>query len=154
MREKLVRSSDIELGIKANNWEEAISAAGEIMVRNGHVTAEYVRAMQQAVNELGPYIVIAPGLAMPHANSAQGVKQSAISIITLESPVAFGHKANDPVHMIVGVAGMNDGQHMDIIQAIASVFEEEGALAALLKMCDKETIAEIFNRSIEAGREV
>ncbi len=147
MQKRLVEEENIELNVKAENWQEAVTAAGKVLVENDYVTDAYVDAMINAVKELGPYIVVAPGLAMPHAKSTNSVIKSGISIITLQSPVEFGNKSNDPVYMLVGVAGINDELHMDIIKAIATVFEEEEALKRLLESNSKKEIAEAFNQA-------
>lgn len=142
---EIVTVNEIELGVEAADWEEAVRAAGAVMVREGIVTPEYVDAMVETVHTLGPYIVIAPGLAMPHAKAGDRVLRSGISIITLKTPVCFGNRTNDPAHMLVALAGKNDDIHLDILQAISDIFEDEQTVYKLAACEDKQTIADIFN---------
>ena len=56
--------------------------------------------MINAVEELGPYIVIIPHIAIAHARPSDNVLKNGISLITLKEPVEFGNKDNDPVYYI------------------------------------------------------
>ena len=51
------------------NWEEAIRISGEIMKKNNLVTDEYIDQVIADVKKYGPYIVIVPGVAMPHSSA-------------------------------------------------------------------------------------
>ena len=141
----LVNVRDIKLKVPVRDWQDAVIKTGSILEQNGYVKHEYVDAMIQTVKTLGPYIVVAPGLAMPHAKSTNGVLKSGISIVTLANPVEFGNESNDPVHMLIGLAGTNDSLHLDILQAIATIFEDESMLQKMAACDNEEEIAEIFN---------
>jgi mannitol/fructose-specific phosphotransferase system IIA component (Ntr-type) len=60
--------------------------------------------MKRVVKEFGPYIVVWPGVAMLHANCAEGVRQPGMSLVTLQNPVEFGHPENDPVDIILALS--------------------------------------------------
>lgn len=136
----------IALGVAVKNWEESVIKAGELLVENGIVRADYVIRMVRTVHELGPYIVIAPGLAIPHARPDESVIRSGISIVTLKKPVDFGNKTNDPVSLVIGIAGHNDESHLANMQVIADIFEDEGTIMKIVACQDKQLIADIFNR--------
>ena len=57
----------IKLKINASNWQEVVSEVGEIMYKAGDIDATYIDAMRNAIEDLGPYPVIAPGIALLHA---------------------------------------------------------------------------------------
>lgn len=145
--QKLVNVNDIELNVPAIDWQDAVRKSGTILVNNGYVTEEYVDAMIQTVKTFGPYIVVAPGLAMPHARSSSGVIKSGISIMTLSGPVEFGNESNDPVRLLIGLAGSNDDLHLKIIQTIATIFEDENMLKKITTCETKAAIAELFNNT-------
>ncbi|EYE82072.1 putative phosphotransferase enzyme, partial [Salmonella enterica subsp. enterica serovar Heidelberg str. N1514] len=50
----------------------------------------------------GPYYLIAPGIALPHARPEQGANHNQISVTTLATPVAFGNADCDP-HLAVAL---------------------------------------------------
>ena len=49
----------------------------------------YVEGIIKAVKELGPYIIISDGLAMPHTRPEDGALDIGCSLITLKEPVLF-----------------------------------------------------------------
>ena len=52
---------------EAGSWEEAVRLAGGLLERQGHIDPSYTEAMVNMVKELGPYIVIMPGVALTRA---------------------------------------------------------------------------------------
>lgn len=135
----------IQLKYDAKDWEDAVRTCGELLVKTGCVESGYVDGMVETVKTLGPYIVIAPGLAMPHAKRTAGVVKSGISVLTLKSPISFGNADNDPVYMLIGLAGTNDDLHLDILSAISDIFEDESRVYEIAKWDDKGKVAEVFN---------
>ncbi|MEM4666305.1 MAG: PTS sugar transporter subunit IIA [Thermofilum sp.] len=94
------------VGAVAENWEEAVRLAGKLLAADGIVEERYVEAMVQVTRELGPYAVIAPGVALPHARPEDGAKEVGLSIVTLREGVNFG-SPNDPVYIVIGfVSGL------------------------------------------------
>ena len=116
---ELLTKDTIRLNVKVKNWEEAIRMGGQLLVQEDAVEQSYVEAMVRAVKELGPYIVIAPGFAMPHARAEDGVKKIAMSLLTLESPVAFGNPDNDPVAMVICLAAVDHTTHIKAMRELA-----------------------------------
>ncbi len=141
----ILDENNIELKVRAKDWREAVKKSGAILARNGYVEERYINAMVETVKELGPYIVVAPGLALPHAKRSDGVIKSGISIITLDEPIEFGNSANDPVYVLIGLSGSNDQAHLQILQAIASVFEDEKLVYKIAESNCKKEIVAIFN---------
>ena len=52
-----------------DNWEDAIRISGEVMKDNHLVTDQYIDQVISDVKEYRPYIVIVPGVAMPHSSA-------------------------------------------------------------------------------------
>lgn len=67
MLRDLLTPKAVRVQVHANNWEDVVRIGGQVMVDNGLVTPSYIDAMVKTVTEMGPYIVIAPGIAMPRA---------------------------------------------------------------------------------------
>ena len=80
-------------------------------------------AMIKNVKELGPYIVIAPGIAMPHARPEDGVKKVCMSLITLSNPVEFGNEENDPTKIVICVGAKDHHTHLKAISELTQLLE-------------------------------
>jgi PTS system ascorbate-specific IIA component len=75
--------------------------------------------MVEAVKTMGPYMVLAPGLALAHARPEDGVLELGMSVITLKTPVEFGSELNDPVSLIISFGGVDKESHIGMLQALA-----------------------------------
>lgn len=123
----------VVLGASASSWRGALRLAGGALVSSGAATDAYTDAMIDMVEEHGPYIVISPGLAFAHARPGPAVLRDGLSVVTLASPVSFGHPHNDPVLVVLGLAVAGVGTHLESIGEIANLFNDAtvtGRLAA------------------------
>lgn len=118
--------------VAAGDWRAAIRAAGDRLVATGVATDAYTDEMLAAVDEHGPYIVIAPGFALAHSRPSPAVLRTGISWVTLAEPVAFGSKANDPVRLVVGLAATDHDGHLEVMAALAGILADDDAFQALL----------------------
>jgi PTS system ascorbate-specific IIA component len=116
--------SAVVLGAPASSWREALRTVGSALVTSGATTDVYTDAMIDMVEEHGPYIVISPGLAFAHARPAASVLRDGLAVVTLASPVVFGHPHNDPVSVVLGLAVAEVGTHLESIGAIANLFND------------------------------
>jgi ascorbate PTS system EIIA or EIIAB component len=127
----LVAPDSVRARVEAADRNEAVALAGGLLVDLGAVEPRYVEAMQQILDDIGPYAVVAPGVAMPHARPDDGVHEAAISVVTLAAPVAFGHSRNDPVDLIVAFAAVDKRSHLDALQQLAEVLGDADAVARM-----------------------
>jgi PTS system ascorbate-specific IIA component len=124
-------ASAIEVGATADDWRAAVRLAGAALVRSGAALPAYEDEMIRMIEEHGPYVVIAPGLALAHARPGPTVLADGLAIVTLASPVAFGHPHNDPVSVVLGLAVARADQHLAAVAALANVFNDSDAIASL-----------------------
>ncbi len=124
--------SAIRLKVRAADWRDAVRACGEALVAGGITTPAYTAQMIATVEQLGPYLVIAPGIALAHARPSSAVLRPGLSWVTLAQPVRFGHKDNDPVTLVVGLAAPDDYSHVQALATLAGLLEDATRRAALL----------------------
>lgn len=125
-------AESIETLAHADDWRAALRLAGDRLVASGVTTSTYTDEMVAAVDEHGPYIVIAPGFALAHARPSPAVLRTGISWVSLAAPVSFGHATNDPVRLVVGLAATDHDGHIEIMSALAAVLADPVALEELL----------------------
>lgn len=135
----------IILGASAKDWEAAVRLAGDGLVASGRTTSKYTDDMVAAIHELGPYIVICPGLAMPHTRPSQSVLQTGLSLVVLKEPVNFGHKRNDPVHVLFGLAALDHDRHLEILSEFAALASDPNFINSLLTCSSTSEIRELVN---------
>ena len=126
----LLSEDNVSFRYPAETWEDVIRHGGQLMVDAGFTEPTYTEAMIEVVREMGPYIVLAPGLAMPHARPEMGAKQVGTALVTLEKPIDFGSPENDPVSVAVFLCAPNKEEHIQLLTDIATLFEDEEFLDA------------------------
>ncbi|WP_347862311.1 BglG family transcription antiterminator [Salimicrobium sp. PL1-032A] len=103
MLNELLTTETIRFKDSVSGWEEAIRVASEPLLKKETIQPGYVDAMIESVHELGPYIVIAPDIAIPHARPEEGVNRLGMSFLRLKEPVAFSEKEkHHPAHLCTG----------------------------------------------------
>lgn len=131
MLSDLIRKETIALGLEVNDWQDAVRKAGQLLIDDGSITEEYVDGAIENVKELGPYIVITKGIALPHATNKVGVNRTAMSLITLKNPVNFGNKNNDPVDTVFMLATTDSTSHLGALQDLSEFLGDEEFLNIL-----------------------
>ena len=126
----LLSEDNVSFRYPAETWEDVIRHGGQVMVDAGFTDPTYTEAMIDVVRDMGPYIVLAPGLAMPHARPEMGAKQVGAALVTLEKPIDFGSPENDPVSVAVFLCAPNKDEHIQLLTDIATLFEDEEFLDA------------------------
>ena len=121
----LLSEDNVSFHYPAETWEDVIRHGGQLMVDAGFTEPTYTEAMIDVVRDMGPYIVLAPGLAMPHARPEMGAKQVGTALVTLEKPIDFGSPENDPVSVAVFLCAPNKEEHIQLLTDIANLFEDE-----------------------------
>ena len=142
--ESLVLNKDnVKLKVKASDWEEAVRIGAGMLVEQGCAKQSYVDGIIASVKELGPYIVIADGIAMPHTRPEQGAIGIGCSLITLDQPVKFDGDDSE-VKVMICFSAVDSESHMDILKMIVE-FVERG----LIDDIAKATTYEEFKDTIE-----
>jgi len=135
----------VRLNAQAGDWQEAVVLAGELLEKNGYVEKRYIQATLDAVRTLGPYIVLAPGMAFPHARPEDGALKTGISLVTLASPVCFGSVDNDPVDLVIGLSSVNSTSHIELLQRMCGFLSENENVERLKEMQDPIEVAAFIN---------
>jgi PTS system ascorbate-specific IIA component len=127
----LLTHETIALDQEAEDWQHAIRLAGGLLESAGVSAPAYTQAMVDSVHTNGPYIVLAPGFAFPHARPSEAVHRTGMSWVRLASPVEFGSSANDPVTLVVALAATDTSTHQQAMASLATVLTDTSLRAAL-----------------------
>jgi ascorbate PTS system EIIA or EIIAB component len=135
----------IHLGARASDWREVVRITGAAL-QQAHITRpSYTQRMIDVIDEYGAYVVIAPGLALLHARPGPDVLSDGMSVVTLASPVPFGHPHNDPVRVAIGLAVRSPDDHVNGVAGLANVFNDSRSIEALTTATSADEVARIFD---------
>ena len=115
----------IRLDELADTWQDAVRLVGSLLIEQESIEERYITAMIDAVKTLGPYMVIAPGIAIAHARPEDGAKKIGISLVRLKPPVEFGSKNNDPVDLVFGLSALDHDSHIDVLRDLAGILQNK-----------------------------
>ncbi len=116
------------------------------LLANGTIDPSYVAVLYRSHEELGPYYVLGPGLAMPHARPEDGVNRLGLALTVLKEGVNFGSEGNDPVRLLVTLAASDSDSHVETIAQLAELFMNEEDVAAIMAATSKDDILRILAR--------
>jgi ascorbate PTS system EIIA or EIIAB component len=122
-----------------DDWQAAIRLSCSLLEKDGAVTAVYADRCIAMVEEHGPYIVLAPGIALAHARPQDGVIRLGVSVATLSEPVSFGHNDNDPVDVVFAFGSPDNDQHVELLSKLAQLLL--GGLADRLRDAEDDATA-------------
>ena len=143
---QLLSKEFIVLTDKKYDWKEAIAKATEPLLANDYVTPAYVDAMIASTEKIGPYIVLAPKVAVPHARPEEGVKKLGISLLKLSEPVNFNlsEEFNEErmVHLIFVLAAVDNVSHLTALKQLSEILEEDERIDELIAT---KTVEELYD---------
>lgn len=144
---EMLRPSLVAVDIEVKDWQEAIRACGTLFINDGATEERFTDAMIHVAKEFGPYIVVAPGIALPHARPEDGVIKASMAVVKLKTPVNFGNKDNDPVWLLVALAAVDHQQHIQGLAELAGVLGNNDNVEKLKKCNSAEELLDVFYSS-------
>ena len=146
MLNKWIFEQTIQLQDSVENWPQALEICARPLLKMNVIAPEYITAIVEQHQKLGPYYVLAPGLAMPHARPEEGAKGLGLSLLKLKKGISFGAGEFDPVDVIVMLAAPDKHSHIEMISALAELFSSDEDMAQLHVATPREEIKAIIER--------
>ena len=123
--------------------KEALQEIGEVLEEAGSTKAQYTNNMIQSYQELGPYFVIAPGIALAHAKPDESVLANDVALIVCQEPVVF-NSHNDPVTLLFGLCATSGSSHMENIMEMANLLSDENKINRIKSATSPHKIAQVL----------
>lgn len=112
-------------------WQQAVKQACMPLQRQGIVTPEYAQAIIRETEQHGPWYILSPAFALPHARPEDGVTsdKTHLSLLCLKEAVPFPE--NPEVRLIIVLAAASSNQHIERIQQLVGWLDEAEHLSQL-----------------------
>ncbi|MBR0575839.1 PTS sugar transporter subunit IIA [Proteiniclasticum sp. BAD-10] len=136
----ILRLENILLNQTLKDKTQAITMAGELLVKGGYVDEHYIAEMLKREELSTTYI--GNDIAIPHGTNEakEDVKASGISVIQVPEGVDFnGEKAR----VIFGIAG-KDNTHLEILSNIAILCSDMENVEKIVRASTKEEIMDLL----------
>ncbi len=142
--EELLTLQTIQLQSRVSDWREGIKVAAEPLVQLGTIEEGYVEAMINSIEANGPYVVITPGVAIPHARPEQGVRSLSMSLLRLDEPVNFA--PDKPVRLIIVLAAVDSDSHLRALIQLTQLLSEPSNIDDILQSLDKSVLLDYVHK--------
>lgn len=131
---QMLNAGHVNFQERCADWQSAIRAGCEPLVATGTVDASYADEIIACIEKYGPYIVIAPDIAMPHSQeNAKGVHKTAISFMKVNETVVFDADDREKdARLFFTLASQNHEQHLENMSMLATMLDNEALIADLL----------------------
>lgn len=130
----------IEIVDSVTSWEEAVRIGGQMLEKDQVIESSYAEKMLSVSKELGPYVVIAPGIAIPHARPEDGAKRFGLSLLVIRNGVNFGSH-NDPVFLVLCFATPNKEAHLEFLKQLGEILQNSERIAGeMVRLKDADEV--------------
>jgi PTS system ascorbate-specific IIA component len=130
---------------EADSWEDAIRQSCKALENAGIVGEKYAEEIIKCVSENGPYIVLMPGIALPHSmENSPNAYDTAIALTKINRPVSFDdNDAEKTASVFFTLAATDDDLHLKNMRKLFKMLTDEALCADLLKITTKEDVLEL-----------
>ncbi|MCS3407822.1 PTS sugar transporter subunit IIA [Serratia sp. AKBS12] len=136
----------IQLCQRLDDWQQAVTLSAQPLLQRGIITADYLTAIFSQYQALGPYFVLAPGIAMPHARPEEGAQALGLSLLKVHQGVHFHSADNDPVFIVVMLSAPDGNSHIELISQLAELFSDSQAMNELFNATNRQQIEDVIAR--------
>jgi mannitol operon transcriptional antiterminator len=125
MLNDLITKDMIQLLDEVTDWEEAIQLASRPLLKGHYIKEDYITAMIDNVKKFGPYVVMSPQVAIPHARPECGVNKIGMSLLLLKKGVVFSVDGEERVRIIIILAAVDNETHLQALAQLSTLLMEE-----------------------------
>ncbi|WP_042146595.1 PTS sugar transporter subunit IIA [Paucisalibacillus sp. EB02] len=147
MLKEMITAKDIEIGLQATDWEDAIRKSSRRLLEKGAIEQEYIDSMVNVLKENGPYIVLGNHIALAHTRPEYGANEIGLSFTTLNPPVEFGSENFDPIKLIITFSATDSNSHLSLISELAGILGDDEVMRNLFESTTSE---EFYNHLVSA----
>lgn len=135
--------NSIALTSEQLSFQEAVERAVGLLELDNRVSSSYRLEVLASLEKLGPYFVVAPGIALAHAAPSESVREIGFSLLHLGAGVRSGSN-NDPVRLLFAFCTPNPDDHIELLGEFANFVSEPGKVNLLLNASAESVIRSLL----------
>jgi PTS system ascorbate-specific IIA component len=150
---EIVEQNRVQFIDKADDWEDAIKKSCKLLIDEGIINPGYADEIIAAVREHGPYIVLMPGFALPHAmKNSENAHGTAIALTKLAEPVSFVTDNPDKdASVFFTLAARDSEEHLKNMRKLWTMLTDEELCAELRGAASIDELLELDRKYSRAG---
>ncbi|MDO4649682.1 MAG: PTS sugar transporter subunit IIA [Eubacteriales bacterium] len=139
---ELLKRENVRICKGAEDWQDAIRKSIELLEKHGYVEPRYKEEVIGNVKKLGPYILIADNIALPHARPEQGAIRTQVAVTLFRDPVAFEN--GESAQLFVTLAAADANKHIDALVVISELLAEESYVEQIVASATEDELYQYF----------
>ena len=124
------------------DWREAIYLAAKPLEEDGSIEPAYTKAMILSVESGGPFIILSPGIALPHARPEAGVRWMSMSLLKVKEKVYFTEEKYANLFFVL--ASTDGNSHLNALKELSSLFSDGAAYDKFMKADTVEELHQLI----------
>lgn len=146
MLKTLLTSNVVQVLQNTKDWCDAVIKSCQPLIDNGSIQPRYVEAIIQFHKSIGPYYVVGPGIAMPHARPENGVNKLSLGLTVIKNGVNFDVNENDPIKLLFVLAATDSNSHIEAIAQLSELFDNQHDIEKLMNADNIEDILSVISK--------
>jgi len=144
MLNKVITEDKILFKDHVKDYKEAIYESGKPLLDEGIIEARYLEKVISNIHEMGPYIVVAPNIAISHARPEDGVNELGMSMMMLSEAVNFSEDKERFVKLVVTLAAPDEESHLKALGQLSELFMN--SMEEIMSCKTKEEVLKLINQ--------
>lgn len=137
--------SRIQIIQRVSNWQQAVQICAKPLLDENIITDNYIKQIYTIYDEIGPYFVIAPRIAMPHARPEDGALKHSLSLLVIKDGINFNSE-NDPVNLVLMLAAEDSNSHIHMLTKVSSLFDNNDDIESIIQADTTDQINKIISK--------
>ena len=133
----LLTENRIRIVDSVTDWQEAVRIAAKPLEEDQSIDPAYTEAMILSVVNLGPYIVLSPGIALPQARPEAGVRT-----LSMSKRVYFTKEKYANLFFVL--ASADGSSHLEALRELSAIFSGEAAYDRFMKADTVEELHQLI----------
>ncbi len=131
---------------KPRSFIEAARQAAQLLSSEGFAVDQYADQIEEIILSKGPYMVVAPQVAIVHGRPDVDSKTGA-ALVLCENELISG-SANDPVRLVFAISSANNDDHIEMLKTISGFLVNEDSVGNLLDCSTVSEVRDIFSDNL------
>lgn len=147
---KMAEAGQIQFLDRADSWQQAVRLSCSGLVASGAVDSDYAEQVIACVEKYGPYIVVLPGLAIPHCNEGNpSVYRSTIAYTKFREEVVFPFPEDErSASVFFALAASDPDTHLENMKQLFDILSEDEVLR---QVQDAESVEDLLKIKIPSS---
>lgn len=145
MLKEIIEKKHYSFFKEALNWEDAIKKSCSALEKSRAINDKYYLELIDCVKKYGPYIVIEPGIAMPHSTQeGKNVFKTEIAFTKFEKPIKFDEE--NEASLFFTLASVDPNVHIENIQKLMDLLMNDELKEKLFTINSIEELIALSNK--------